>query len=390
MRPVGLGALVNFSRWLDRQDQSLTQALKMHRVWKDAKVAALVSPLPEASVIQQKSAKPTSATKICRVLFLEALLLLIKWETKQAPLCLYMQDAAGTNVPWDWALFQPPAKDMASAACLLSYLTETDAAGPGSSWANVMRKLVSCKRGQEENVQGRQLVLGGCDVHVSFTVTDRHASSGPAEKRSSRVQVAPAAVQVATAAAVAVPLAASIRPAAGAATLAECAPPPKRLRAALPPPPPPQGHERADMPQAFSGSRTASGASLLAARLLGAARRRPVLAACQHTAAALLTPFIVFVLAGTSHFGRPKNEAASLAATLRCSCSPSSNAQIDLMSPGRDEQSGPGEIWRDWRRRLECGDVDLEYYAGCDHEMSAVMSWHTSSLHVQGQGLMLA
>jgi hypothetical protein len=161
MRPVGSGALLNFSRWLARQDQSLCKAVRSHEVWKVAESVERVKPLPEDDVVQQKSGKPTSATKLCRMLLVEALLVLIAWQTKQTPIFLSLHDDAGIDVPWDWALFQPPAEDMPSAACLLSYLTETDAAGSESSWASVMRKLDSCKRGQEEHVQGRRLLIGG-------------------------------------------------------------------------------------------------------------------------------------------------------------------------------------------------------------------------------------
>jgi hypothetical protein len=94
----------------------------------------------EDSVVQQKSAKPTDATKLCRMLFMEVLLVLIAWQTKQAPLFLSLHDAAGVaEVLWDRALFQPPTEDMPSAACLLSHLTEMDAAGSESSWASIMR-----------------------------------------------------------------------------------------------------------------------------------------------------------------------------------------------------------------------------------------------------------
>jgi hypothetical protein len=225
MRPIGLGAVLNFSHWLDRQDQSLTRAVRSHSVWKDAVSVTCVSPLPEASVVQQQSTKPTSATKFCRILFLEVLLLLIAWENKQAPLFLSLHDAAGTEVAWDWALFQPPAEDMAGAACLLSYLTDTDAGRLASSWASIMRKLDSCKRGQVDHVSGRRLVCGGLNLHASFTVTDRHAASGTSHPKVQRARAGQAVAMGW--------LAASRGPAASAAVAADGAPPAKRSNTAL-------------------------------------------------------------------------------------------------------------------------------------------------------------
>jgi hypothetical protein len=95
---------------------------------------------------------------------------------------LSLHDAAGIEVPWDWALFQPPAEDMPSAACLLSYLTETDAAGSESSWASVMRKLDSCKRGQEEHVQG-SLVVAVC-MPASQSLISMRLVDPPARRRA--------------------------------------------------------------------------------------------------------------------------------------------------------------------------------------------------------------